>query len=327
MKKRAMTMGQGVAFLLASALWALPASAQTWPTGPIRIVVPFPAGGSVDVIPRMLQPGLEQRLGVPVVVENKTGASGTIGSAAVAKAEPDGNTWLIIADTLAVGAALFPNVGFDAEKDLAPVLLVGTTPYVLATNPATPFKTLADVLAAAKSKPAGISYGSYGTGSGAHLAMLKLSKSAGVSLNHVPYRGSPPALADAIAGHIDLVISTPSTILPHLKSGKLRAISQFGETRQPALKDVPTIGEAGFPCKECVTWYAFFTRAGTPKPIIERFRDELVTGLRSAAVDKQLKENMQVTVLLDGPEDLRRFFADQVRVWGDVVRTNGIKVD
>jgi tripartite-type tricarboxylate transporter receptor subunit TctC len=316
-----------IAFLVVCATWLVPAAGQGWPSGPIKIVVPFPPGGSVDAIPRMLQQGLQERLGVPIVVENKPGASGMIGAAAVASAEPNGTTWLFIADTLAVSAALYPNRGFDAEKDLAPVLLVGTTPYLLATNPAKPFKTLTDVIAAAKAKPGTVTYGSYGTGSGAHLAMLQLSKNAGVSMNHIPYKGTPPALSDAIAGHIDLVITTPSNVIPQLKAGKLRAIAQFSDARRGALKDIPTTAESGLPCNECVTWYGFFTRAGTPKAIIERFRAELVTALRGPDVQKQLEENMQVTILLQGPDELRQFLAEQVRIWGNVIQANHIKAD
>lgn len=313
-------------FLVVAVVFApLTAMAQSWPSGPIRIIVPFPAGGSVDAIPRLLQQGLQERLGVPVIVENRPGASGTIGTAAVAKAEPNGNTWLMIADTIAVGRALFTNLPFDAEKDLEPVLLIGTTPYVLASNPSSPYKTLADIIAAAKKKPGSVTYGTYGAGSGPHLVMLQFSKSAGVALVHVPYRGTPPALADAIAGQIDLVISTPSTQFSFLNTGKLRAVAQTGANRLSALADVPTMAESGFPCNECITWYAFFTATGTPKPIIERFRSELVAGLRSERVAKQLTDNMQVSLTLEGPEYLRKFLADQVRVWGTVVRTHGIK--
>lgn len=320
-------MARCIVLVMASVLGALPATAQTWPSGPIKIVVPFPAGGSVDMLPRLLQAGLQERLKVPVIIENKPGAAGMIGAAAVAKAEPDGNTFLVIADTLAASPALNPNAGFDVEKDLAPVLLVGTTPYVLATGPNKPYRNLADVIAAARAKPDTITYGSYGTGSGAHLAMLQLARNAGVSLLHAPYKGSAPSITDAIAGHIDLVISTPSNILPYLKSGKLRAIAQFGDARPAAMKDIPTTAESGYRCNECVTWYAFFTRSGTPRPIIERFKSELMAVLNELAVEKQVTDNMQITMLLKGPDGLKTFLADQIRIWGNVVRTNNVKVD
>ena len=312
---------------MTAAFTAFAANAQSWPSGPIRIVVPFAAGGTVDAIPRMLQPGLQERLGVPVIIENKTGASGTIGTAVVAKAAPNGNTWLSIADTLAVSPALYQNLPFDTEKELEPVLLIGISPYVLAINPSRPFKTLADIVAAAKEKPGSVSYATYGTGSGPHLAMLLLGKSAGVTLVHVPYRGGAPAVTDAIAGHVDLVIGTPALLLPFLKSGKLRGVVQFGPNRLPALADLPTVVESGFPGNEGVVWWSFFAPTGTPKAIIERFRAELVTGLKEERVARQLVENMQIKLSLDGPDYLRKFLAEQIRVWGTVVRENGVKLD
>ena len=315
------------AVVAGAALAPFAAQAQTWPSGTIRIVVPFAAGGSVDGIPRMLQPGLQERLGATVIIENRTGASGTTGTAVVAKAAPDGNTWLSIADTLAVSPSLVPNLSFDTEKDLEPVLLIGTSPYVLATNTARPFKTLADVIAAAKQKPGSVSYASFGTGSGGHLAMLQLGKSAGVELVHVPYRGGGPAVADAIAGHVDLVIGSAALITPLLQADKLRGVVQLGPERLPAMAGLPTVAESGFPGSECVVWWGIFTTAGTPKPIIERFRAELVAGLKDERVARQLTENMQIKLTLDGPEHLRKFLGEQIRTWGAVVRENKIKVE
>src|SRR5919201_3147704 len=173
------------------------AHAQSWPSGTIKIIVPFPPGGSVDAVARLAQPGLQQRLGVTVIVENRPGASGSVGAAAVAKSPPDGNTWLLVFDHHAVIPALLPNLTFDTEKDLDPVLLIATAPYVVATHPSRPFNTLADVIAAAKAKPGTISYASVGSGSIGHLAMVLLSKQAGAQLVHVPYRGGAPAVNDA----------------------------------------------------------------------------------------------------------------------------------
>ena len=176
------------------------ARAQSWPSGPIRIVVPFPAGGSVDAVARLAQSGLQQRLGVSIVVENRSGASGSTGTAIVAKSPPDGGTWLITFDNHAVNPVLLPNFPFDNQKDLEPVSLIGTAPYMVATNPAKPYKSLADVIDAAKKAPGKVSYGSVGSGSIGHLAMVLLSKHAGIELTHVPYRGGAPAVNDALAG-------------------------------------------------------------------------------------------------------------------------------
>lgn len=313
------------AVVAAGALAPFAASAQSWPSGTIRIVVPFAAGGSVDGIPRMLQPGLQERLGTTVIIENRPGASGTTGTAVVAKAPPDGNTWLSIADTLAVSPSLLPNLPYDTEKDLDPVLLIGTSPYVLAANLSRPFKSLADVIAAARQKPGGVSYASFGTGSGGHLAMLQLGKIAGVELTHVPYRGGGPAVADAIAGHVDLVIGSAALITPLLQTEKLRGVVQFGPDRLDALANLPTVGESGFKGSEAVVWWGIFTTAGTPKPIIERFRQELVTGLKDEKIAKRLTEGMQIKLTLEGPDYLRKFLGEQIRTWGAVVREHKIK--
>ncbi len=301
--------------------------AQGWPSGPIRIVVPFTPGGSVDAIPRLLQPGLQERLGVPVIVETRPGASGAIGTAAVAKAVPNGSTWLSIADTLAVNGALYQDQAFDVEKDLEPVLRIGTSPYVLAVNVTRPYGDLADVIAAARARSGGVSYASFGSGSGGHLAMLQLGRSAGTSLVHVPYRGGGPAVADAIAGHVDMVIGSAALLAPLLRGGKLRGIAQFGPARLAALTDLPTVGEAGFKDAESVVWWGIFTTAGTPKPVIERIRAELVAGLSNERVARQLSETMQIRLTLDGPEALRGFLTDEIRRWGQVIRDHAVKPD
>ena len=214
-------------------LTPLAARAQSWPSGPIRIIVPFPAGGSVDAVARLAQAGLQQRLGTTIVVENRSGASGSTGTAIVAKSPPDGNTWLLTFDNHAVNPALLPNFPFDNQKDLEPVTLVGTAPYMVATNPAKPYKTLADVIAAAKKAPGKISYGSVGSGSIGHLAMVLLGKQAGIELTHVPYRGGAPAVNDALAGHIDLVNGSVALLTPHVAAGRLRPVWQHGAQTAP----------------------------------------------------------------------------------------------
>lgn len=302
------------------------ARAQSWPSETIKIVVPFAPGGSVDEIPRLVQGRLRERLGVPVIIENRPGASGTLGAAIVAKAPPDGYTWLSIADTLTVSPSMMPDLSFDAQRDLDPVLLIGTSPYVLASNPSRPFKTLADIVDAAKQRPASISYASFGNASGGHLAMVLLAKNAGVEFVQVPYRGSAPAVTDTIAGHVDLVIASAALITPHLQSGTLRGIVQLGPDRLPALSDLPTVSESGFPGSECVIWWGIFTAAGVPKPIIDRFRAELVAGFRDQRVAKQISETMQIKLALAGPEQLRKLVSEQIRRWRDVVRENKITI-
>jgi tripartite-type tricarboxylate transporter receptor subunit TctC len=303
------------------------AKAQGWPSGIIRVVAPFPPGGSVDAIARIVQPGLQQRLGATVLIENRPGGSGSIGAASVAKAAPDGSTWLFVFDTHAVNPALLPNLPFDSRKDLDPVLLIGTAPNVLATHPSRPYRSLADVVEAAKAKPGTINYGTIGAGSLGHLTVVLLAKRAGVQLVHVPYRGGGPAVNDAVAGHVDLVIGSAALLNPQVQAGTLRPLVQTGLKRQPSLAEVPTAAESGFPGFESLAWWGVFAPAGTPQPIADRFRAELTAVLREERVAKQLTETQQITLSLGGPEELRQFFEEQMRIWGAVVRENAIRSD
>ena len=308
----------------ALAPFATQAMAQAWPSGTIRIVVPFPPGGSTDVVARLIQTGLQTRLGQSVTVENRSGASGSAGTAMVAKSAPDGATWLVVFDTHSVNPALM-QLPFDTEKDLDPVLLIGTAPYALAANAERPWKSLADVIAAAKAKPDSISYASVGTGSIGHLAMTLLAKKAGIKLVHVPYRGGGPAMNDAIAGHVDMICGSVALVTPQLGTGKLRPIAQTGAKRVAALKDVQTVQEAGIPDLVAEAWWGIFAPAGTPKPVVEKFVTEASAILREERIARQLAETQQMTVLLAGPEELRKYAAQQGKIWGAVVKEHGIK--
>jgi tripartite-type tricarboxylate transporter receptor subunit TctC len=307
---------------------ALPHGAQAqdpWPSGPIRVVVPFPPGGSVDAVARLAQNGLQQRLGVTIVIENRTGASGSVGTGSVAKSAPDGNTWLVVFDTHSVNPTLMPNLPFDTDKDLDPVLLIATAPYVVACNPARPYKNLGDLIAAAKAKPNTISYASVGTGSVGHLAMVLLSRQAGIELVHVPYRGGGPAMNDVLAGHVDLINGSAALLMPQIQANSIRPIFQMGAKRLPVLPDVITVGESGFPDAQAYTWWGVFAPAGTPKPIVDRFAAAFADGLREPIPKRQLTETQQMDLRLAGPEELRKFAAEQARIWGAVVVENNIK--
>jgi tripartite-type tricarboxylate transporter receptor subunit TctC len=301
------------------------AQAQGWPSSAIRIVVPYPPAGSTDVIARLVQPELQQRLNATIIIENRAGASGSVGTAAVAKSPPDGNTWLIVFDNHAANPFVFGNLTFDTEKDLDPVLLIGTAPYLLSTHPQKPFKTFADVVDAARAKPNSVSYASVGSGSIGHLAMAMLSKAAGVRLVHVPYRGGGPAMNDAVAGHVDLLIGSTALSMPQIQVGAIRAVMQTGSSRATVLPNVPTVRESGFPGIEAYAWWGVFAPAGTPKAIIERFGAEFTACLRAESVTKLLAETQQVTLLLRGPDELRTFLANQMRTWGAVAREHDIK--
>jgi tripartite-type tricarboxylate transporter receptor subunit TctC len=302
------------------------ARAQSWPSSVIKIIVPFPPGGTVDPLARLAQPGLQQRLNATFVIENKPGASGSIGAAIAAKSPADGNTWLFVFDTHAVNPFL-QDLPFDTVKDLDPVMLIGTAPNVLCTHPSRPYRSLADVIAAAKAKPGSITFASIGSGSVGHLTMVLLTQNAGVSLVHVPYRGGGPAITDAIAGHVDLVIGSAALTNPQVSAKALIPIVQTGKTRLPSMPDVQTAIESGFPGFESYAWWGVFAPAGTPKPIIERFGKELAASLRDESVTKQLRENLQITLLLAGPDEERKFLAEQMALWGPVVREHNIKGD
>lgn len=312
--------------LLGALVVPLTAHAQNWPAGNIKIVVVYPPGGSTDMIARLIQPHMQQRLGTTVIIENRAGGGGSIGTAAVAKSSPDGSTWAMVFDNHAANPFVFPNMPFNTEKDLDPVQLIGTAPYVLSTNAQKPFKTLAEVVAAAKTKPGTLSYATVGAGSVGHLAMELLWKQAGVRLVHVPYRGGGPAMNDLIAGHVDLMIASTTQSVPFIQAGSIRALAQSGKTRTSTLADVPAIAES-YPGFEAYAWWGVFAPAGTPKAIVSRFADELAASLREPGVAKQLNETQQVTFALGGPEELRKFVSEQMRMWGPVAREHNIQAD
>jgi tripartite-type tricarboxylate transporter receptor subunit TctC len=296
-------------------------------SAPIRLVVPFPPGGSVDAVARLAQAGLQPRLGTTVLVENRPGASGATGTAAVAKSPPDGNTWLVVFDTHAVNPSLLPNYPLDNEKDLDPVMLIATAPYVVACHPVRAYRTTAELLAAAREAPNKISYASVGSGSIGHLAMVLLGKLANVQLTHVPYRGGAPALNDVVAGHVDLLNGSAALLTPQIVTGRIRPIFQMGPKRLLGLPDVPTIGESGFPGAEAITWWGLYAPANTPREIVDRFRAAFIASLREERAARQLAESQQMTMVFSTPEELRSFEREQGRIWGAIVRENGIKGD
>ena len=313
-----------IAGLVATPLAAPGVMAQSpaWPAPTVTLVVPFPPGGSVDAISRLIAPGLQQRLGANVIIENKAGASGAIGAAAVAKAKPDGATWLMVFDTHAVNPALQP-LPFDTEKDLEPVLLIATAPNVIACHPSRPWTSFADVMAAAKAASGKITYASVGVGSLGHLSLLMLAKRAGVTITHVSYRGGGPAVNDAVGGHIDMVIGTTALLSQQIEGRLLRPLLQTGKTRKAGF-DVPTAIEAGFEGFTAVSWWATFAPKGTPAALIERFRGELVATIKDNKVSKLLTGAQQMDLDLGGPDVLRPFLASEIKRWGDVAREQGV---
>ena len=300
--------------------------AQTWPTKqPIKLVVVFPPGGSVDQVARLLAPPLSLALGQTVIVENKGGASGSIGAAAVAASPADGYTFAVVFDTHGVNPSLIPNLPFDSKKDLAPVVLVGTAPMVLATHVGSPYKTFADVTAAAKTK-AGVSYGTIGAGSLGHLAMVLLGKNANLDFQHIPYKGGGPLMTDAVAGHVPLSIGSVFVTKPHIDSQRMRPLVVTTSKRSPDLPNVPTLAESGFAGFEAPAWWAVMAPAKTPPEIFSRMNDELNKVLRLPEVAKRL-DAQGIDVVGGTPDAARVFIEKQMDIWGKVVRDNGIKAD
>jgi tripartite-type tricarboxylate transporter receptor subunit TctC len=310
-----------------AALAPMTAWAQAWPTKPVKFVVPYPPGGSTDPMARLIAAKLSDSLGQPFVVENRSGASGTIGTAFVAKSPADGYTFIFVFDYHAVNPFLIPNLPFDTVKDLAPVMLIGTAPMAIATGVAKPYKSFADVVAAAKAKPGSVSIGSVGSGSLGHLTMVLVQQTAGISLIHIPYKGGGPMTQDAVGGQIDLAIGSVAVITPHVKGGKLRAIAVTGDTRSRALPDVPALAEQGLPGFSALAWWAVFAPAGVPKPVMDRFHAELVKAFNLPDVRKLLTDTLGIDLVVGTPEELAKWLETQMQRWGKVVRENNIRAD
>ncbi len=309
--------------LAASAAFAVaPALAQQAKN--MTLVVPFPPGGSTDAMARLLQAHLQTRLGRTVLVENKSGAAGSLGAVQVAKSAPDGMTFLVTFDSHAVIPAILEKPQLDVEKDLVPVFLIGTAPYVIATNASRPFKTFADVIAASKAKPGSIQYASVGIGTLGHLAMTMLAKQAGVDIVHVPYRGGGPAMNDVLGGHVDLIVGSAALVTAQL-GPNLRPLLQMGRERLPSLKDTQTSMEAGFPDSETLAWWGIFAPTGTPPDVIASMAKSVKEILSEPAIATQLRDTQQMSLLLADAKDFGTFFAKQVSTWGKVVRENNIK--
>ncbi|HYY72206.1 MAG TPA: tripartite tricarboxylate transporter substrate binding protein, partial [Candidatus Bathyarchaeia archaeon] len=286
---------------VASALAPLSATAAqdtSWPTKLVTFIVPFPPGGSVDPLARLVGSRLSASLGQQFIIDNRPGGSGSIGTAAAAKASPDGYTFLFVFDTHAVNPTLIPKLPFDTTKDLVPVMLVGTAPMAIVTHPNKPYKSFADVIKAAKAKPDTLSYGSIGSGSLGHLTMKLLEQAGGFVAVHVPYKGGGPMIVDATGGHIETGIASVSVLTPHVKGGKLRALAVTGDKRSHALPDVPALAEQGFPGFTALAWWGIFGPAGIPKPILDKFHAELVKVFNLPDVRKQLAESLGMDLVV-----------------------------
>ena len=302
---------------------ALPAGAQSWPPKTIRIIIPFPPGGTTDLIARRAQPMLERNLKVSILIENRAGASGAIGTQAAVTSPPDGATFVLVFDTHGANPSLLPNLPFDTMKDLAPVTLIGISPMVITTHQSTAYKSFADVMTAAKS--GSVAYGTIGAGSLAHLAMSQIGNALNVSITHVPYKGGGPLVNDAIAGHVPVAIASIALLSPHIKSGALRPLAATSPKRIALLPDTPTVGESGVPGFDAVSWWGLLAPAKTPPEIVARMNTAIADALNDPTVKQNLSEQ-GVDYRLSSPDEFGRFVEAEIKRWAKVVKDNNIVV-
>ena len=314
----------GTVGVVLAALAATPATAQTFPTHPLRLIVPFPAGGSNDVMARLIAPHLEQSLGQPVIVDNRPAAAGQVGTDAVAKSPPDGHTLLLVASSHTVTPALNPKLPYNTEKDFAPISLINTNAMVFLVHPSVPANTLTEFVALAKTEPGKFNYASPGVGSQTQLTIELLSRRTGIKLVHIPYRGGAPATLAMISGESQFTMLAPNVLFPHIESGKLRAIATGSPARHPRLPTVPTTAELGMPNLKAIQWVGVFTTAGTPKPVVDRLNAELNRIIRLPDVVAAL-EKQGVTPTGSTPEEFKELISTEIAQWTEVVREANIQ--
>ncbi len=311
--------------ILASALPDF-AFAQSWPSKPIKLIVSYAPGGGVDTTARILAPKLAEALGQAVVVENRAGSGGVIGGEAAAKSAPDGYTFLLDASSQAINPALQPKMPFDTFKDLLPISLLVRAPNVILAHPPSSLNTVEDLVKQAKAKPGSLSYASAGNGSAQHLAGELFKAQAGVFLVHIPYRGGGPAMIDVMAGQVPISFGNLASAMPHIKSGKLRAIAITGSTRSPAAPNVPTVAESGLKGYEVYEWNAMFAPAGTPAAIIDRMQRELVRIVALPDVRERLL-SIGAEPIGSSAAELDKIRRADLERWTAIIKRASIKVD
>lgn len=313
-----------IAFAGAVALAGIaPAAAQTYPSQTVRIIVPQAAGGLNDTAARLIQPHLESALKQPVIVDNRSGAAGIVGTDAVAKAAPDGHTLLVVAGSLTVLPATHPKVPYDTERDLTPVALILKYPMVFVINSAIPAKTLPEFIALTKRESDKYNYSTTGPASLNHLATERLKLLSGMKIQHVPYRGGAPAMVAVVRGEAHLLAISATLALPHLQAGSVRAIAVGGLERDRQFPDVPTVAEQGFPGFEVVSWVGMFAPGGTPRPIVDRLNAEVNTALRDpTTIARFAQQGIDVTPA--GVEDFQKMIGSEIRNWTEVARAANI---
>jgi tripartite-type tricarboxylate transporter receptor subunit TctC len=307
---------------------ATTAIAQPFPTKPVRLIVPFPPGGAVDVYARTIQPALAESLGQPVVIENKTGASGMIGTEAVAKSAPDGYT-LVVGNiaTFAMNVGIYKSMPYDPVKDLTPIMHTVKVNYVLVVYPEVPVRTVAELVAYAKANPGKLSYGSSGSGSAQHMAAELFKAQTGINLTHVPYKGTGALVGDLIAGHLQLAFADQASMMPQVKAGKLRALGVGGLNRSPEYPDIPTIAESGnLPGYEAVAWQGIAGPAGLPPAIVKRLNEAFLKAHESPGMKEKLAAAGLVSVG-GTPDEFGRYIRSEIAKWSKVAKDIGATVD
>jgi tripartite-type tricarboxylate transporter receptor subunit TctC len=322
--------GCGLSRLLALLLFAAAAGmahAQTWPSKPIRIICPFPPGGIADIYGRLIAQRLSDTWGQPVVVENRTGAGGNIGAEALARAAPDGYTLGFGSiGTHAINPTISTKLPYDPIKDFAPIALVLDAEGVLVVHPSVPAHSVAELIALARASPGKLTYGSAGMGTASHLAGELFKSMARVDVTHIPYKGNVPAIADLLGGQINMMFATMPTVLPHVKSGKLKSLAVIGARRSTALPELPTLAEAALPGFEVNNWIALFAPAGTPREIVARLNAEVLKIMQSPEIQQRLPAD-GARFLPTTPEEFGAFVKSEIAKWAPVLKAAGVKAD
>jgi tripartite-type tricarboxylate transporter receptor subunit TctC len=314
--------------LLAAAAWSGVAGAQAYPVKPIRMVVPFAPGGPTDILGRMMAQKLTEGLGQQVIVENRPGAGGTIGTEAVAKSPNDGYTLLLGSNSpLAINVTLLDSLPYDPLKDFSPIIHIGTAPLVLVVHPSVAVRSVADLVRMLREKPDAYSFGSSGNGTPQHLSGELFKSLAGVKMMHVPYKGSGPLIIDLVGGQVPLAFDSIVPLLPHIKSGRLRALAQTLYVRSSLLPETPTMAEAGVPGFETYGWYGVLAPGRTPKPVVDALHGVMAKALRAPELRSRLIEMGAEPNLASTPEQFGAFIRAEIDKWGRIVRESGAKSD
>ena len=310
------------------ALWnsSQPAIAQSYPSKPLRIVVGFPAGGPIDIVARMMAPKLSEALGQQVVVDNRGGANGMIGTEFVAKSAPDGYTMILTSTGLVINPHLYPKIPYDTLRDLAPVTLVTSTPELFVVHPSVPAKTMKEMIALAKARPRQINIASTGSGGLPHLALELLKNAAKIEVIHVPYKGAAPAVTDLLGGQVSGLFADLPVLQPYIASARLRALAVASPKRSKLLADVPTMTEQGLPSVEAINWYGVLVAAKTPPEVIAKLHDAIVKSLNDADLREKLVSR-GADPIPSTSEQFAAFLKDELAKWGRIVKESGAKID